>query len=37
MQKYVVPDCATEDEAIRRVAAAYGIKDNEILMVEVSQ
>ena len=36
LQKYHVPDCQSEEEAIKRVAAAHGVKDNEIMMVEVS-
>lgn len=34
LQKFVVPDCKTTEEAIRRIAATHGIKENEIMLVE---
>ena len=37
MQKYQVPDCETEEEAIERVAAVHGVKENEIYLVEVNR
>lgn len=36
LQRYRVPDCATEEEAMQRVAATHGVKPNEIMLVEVS-
>lgn len=36
LQRYHVPDCATEEEAIERVAATHGVKPNEVMLVEVS-